>query len=222
VYVRDLVAGTTSRVSRAAFGGGAPNGASSAPAVSRDGRYVAFASAAWNIVPGDTNGVVDAFVHDRTTNQTVRVDTDERGNQAGQRGFDPVLSGDGRYVVFVSSAPLTLPNPQGFAQVFVRHVVVPEIGSLAPTRVAPGTSASIVVSGRGFLPGLRVVLGAPGVTVGPAVRFNEQLFAVPVTAAPNATTGAHDVYVVNSGTGPGAGAGSVASCSACLVVGSPE
>src|SRR5438477_639429 len=43
------------------------------PAISADGRYVAFASVATNLVTGDTNGVSDIFVHDRNTTTTTRV-----------------------------------------------------------------------------------------------------------------------------------------------------
>src|SRR5262245_10712203 len=50
-------------------------------AVSADGRFVAFASLASNLVPGDTNGVSDVFVHDRLTGTTERVSVDSRGRQ---------------------------------------------------------------------------------------------------------------------------------------------
>jgi Tol biopolymer transport system component len=219
IFVRNLVGNTTTRASRAAFLGGAPNGASGTGVVSHDGRFVAFTSAAWNIVAGDTNGAVDVFVYDRTTNQTTRVNADERGSQVAQRGIHPALSGDGRYVAFTTAAPLTTANPTGLEQVFLRHVVVPQVTSITPALIARGTSGTVVVSGRGFLADVRVLLAAAGVAVGPAARFNEQLFAVTLTAAPSAATGFHDVFVVNGGTGPGAGAGSVGSCARCLLVG---
>ena len=64
VFVRDLRAGTTSRVSVSSTGA-QPNGRSGVPSVSADGRYVAFTSGAANLVPGDTNGAFDVFVRDR-------------------------------------------------------------------------------------------------------------------------------------------------------------
>ena len=50
--------------------------------MSGDGRYVAFASNANNLVPGDTNGVGDVFVHDMRTGQTTRVSISSNGDQA--------------------------------------------------------------------------------------------------------------------------------------------
>lgn len=57
---------------------------------SADGRYVAFMSVASNLVPGDTNGKQDIFVHDRETGQTERVSVDSSGNE----GSDSSLSSD--------------------------------------------------------------------------------------------------------------------------------
>ena len=64
VFVRDRLAGTTERVS-VGTGGSEGNGASGQPSVSADGRFVAFRSEATNLVPGDSNGMADIFVHDR-------------------------------------------------------------------------------------------------------------------------------------------------------------
>lgn len=74
VFVRDLVAGTTVRVS-VASDGAQGNAASSRPRIGADGRFVAFWSDASNLVPGDTNGVADAFVRDLFNGTTVRVST---------------------------------------------------------------------------------------------------------------------------------------------------
>ncbi|MDH5701126.1 MAG: hypothetical protein OEZ41_14320, partial [Nitrospirota bacterium] len=64
VFVYDRQTGATTRVS-VATGGGQSNGESIEPALSANGRYVAFRSDATNLVPGDTNGTIDVFVHDR-------------------------------------------------------------------------------------------------------------------------------------------------------------
>ena len=58
------------------------NGDSEDATLSADGRYVAFRSIASNLVPGDTNGQWDEFVHDRLTGQTVRVNVASNGTQA--------------------------------------------------------------------------------------------------------------------------------------------
>ncbi len=97
------VAGVTSRVSIPSDGGQA-NGPSALPSLSADGRYVAFASRASNLVPNDTNGVEDVFVHDVLTGQTSRVSRSSAGEQANAASYSPAISPDGRYVVFVSDA----------------------------------------------------------------------------------------------------------------------
>jgi Tol biopolymer transport system component len=95
--------GNTIRVSVASDGTQA-NGGSFTPSISADGRYVAFASIAVNLVSGDTNGVQDIFVHDRQTGQTTRVSVASGGAQANGPSFDPSISADGRYVAFASLA----------------------------------------------------------------------------------------------------------------------
>jgi Tol biopolymer transport system component len=109
VFVRDLRTGRTTRVSvssrgRQAAGDRSGNG-SNAPSISANGRYVAFHSAASNLVHGDTNRVFDIFVHDRKTHQTRRVSVSNRGAQANAESFGPEsISPDGRYVAFGSLA----------------------------------------------------------------------------------------------------------------------
>jgi hypothetical protein len=70
----------TTRVS-VASDGSEGNGDSYDSAISGDGRYVAFLSWASNLVPGDTNGATDIFVHDRQTGQTTRVSIASDGAQ---------------------------------------------------------------------------------------------------------------------------------------------
>jgi Tol biopolymer transport system component len=95
--------GATERVS-VDSAGNQTNDGSSAPAVSADGRYVAFRSYADNLVPGDTNNSVDVFVHDRLTSTTQRVSVDSAGNQGNDDSYAPAISDDGRYVAFSSYA----------------------------------------------------------------------------------------------------------------------
>ena len=103
VFVRDLQTGETTRVSVSTSGTEA-NGDSFAPALSSDGRYVAFASSASNLVDGDTNDANDVFVRDRQTNTTTRVSVGFDGSQADGGSDQPSLSGDGRLVAFTSAA----------------------------------------------------------------------------------------------------------------------
>ena len=65
VFVRDRQTGTTRRVSVGPGGAQGNDQSSDDPAISADGRFVAFGSAATNLVPGDTNGDFDVFVRVR-------------------------------------------------------------------------------------------------------------------------------------------------------------
>ena len=94
VFVRDMQSGAITRVSTD-VNGGQGNGASYAPSISADGRYVAFTSVASNLVPGDTNGTGDIFVRDLQTGAITRVSTDINAAQG-------VISADGHYVAFFS------------------------------------------------------------------------------------------------------------------------
>ena len=101
VFVHDRDTAQTTRVS-VSSAGGQGNGASSWASISADGRYVAFYSLADNLVPGDTNGEYDVFVHDRDTGQTTRVSVDSAGGQGNDSSYDPSISADGRCVACYS------------------------------------------------------------------------------------------------------------------------
>ena len=103
VYVRDMELGTTTRVSIGA--GGIPlDGASYDPAISRDGRYVAFVSAATNVSPNDRNRSADVFVRDLLDRSTALVSRRASGGTANGPSGNPAISGDGRFVAFQSEA----------------------------------------------------------------------------------------------------------------------
>lgn len=80
------------------------NEESFSPALSADGKIVAFASTASNLVGGDTNGFIDVFVRDRTTGKTERVSLGSGGEEANGHSSSPSISADGRYVAFASRA----------------------------------------------------------------------------------------------------------------------
>ena len=93
------------------------------PSISDDGRYVAFRSAATNLVAGDTNGVDDVFVRDRDSGVTVRVSVASDGTQADGQSDDAAISADGRHVVFVSRATnLVASDTNGARDAFVHDL----------------------------------------------------------------------------------------------------
>ena len=104
VFVRDLLLGTNVLVS-VATNGGLADGVSGDPAISADGRYVAFTSAADNLVAGDTNNSQDVFMRDLQAGTTVLVSLNASGTGSGRgASYAPVLSSDGRFVLFRSKA----------------------------------------------------------------------------------------------------------------------
>jgi Tol biopolymer transport system component len=118
VFVRDLQAGTTSRISLGP-GGVQGNDESFSPSISGDGRFVVFASRATTLVPNGSPGI---YVHDRTTGATSALSLSTAATQAL---FLPRISRDGRYVCFSFDESTTTPN-----QLFVL-----DRQSLAKTRV---------------------------------------------------------------------------------------
>ena len=125
VFLHDRSSGVTTRVSISS-GGRQANGPSAMPAISADGRYVAFQSFASTLVRGDTNGLTDVFVRDLATGRTTRVSLTSRGRQARCtigycESTEPVLSAHGRYVAFQSSATNLVPHDTNrLGDVFVR------------------------------------------------------------------------------------------------------
>ncbi|MHB9026278.1 MAG: hypothetical protein ACYC7E_19230 [Armatimonadota bacterium] len=122
IFVRDIASGTTIRVS-VGTGNVQANGQSLNPAISADGRYVAFASEATNLVADDTNGFFDIFVYDLTNDTTARVSLAPGGVQANGHSSSPSLSADGSLVSFDSGASnLVTGDTNGQTDVFVRDI----------------------------------------------------------------------------------------------------
>jgi Tol biopolymer transport system component len=102
--------------------GSQANDFSAGTAISDDGRYVAFLSAASNLVPHDTNGTWDIFVRDRWAATTRRASVASDGTQANDVSTSAVLSADGRYVAFESWATNLVPgDTNGTRDVFIRR-----------------------------------------------------------------------------------------------------
>jgi Tol biopolymer transport system component len=103
VYVHDTRLGTTTRVSLGR-GGRAANARSWAPAISADGRYVAFVSAASNLVTGDDNQSPDVFVTDWQLKSMELVSLSAKRRSGNDASSNPAISADGRFVAFQSEA----------------------------------------------------------------------------------------------------------------------
>ncbi len=141
IYVRDPIAGTTECVS--VDPGGAPgNGQSSKPALSADGRFVAFVSEATNLASGCAGTGAQILVRDRQSGTTTCESVGPVG--AGNGASDsPVLSADGRFVAFASTASnLASPCTAGGSQVFVRDRVGGATACLSAVGAAAGNGAS--------------------------------------------------------------------------------
>src|SRR5262245_8495499 len=100
--------------------------------ISDNGRYVAFDSVATNLVPGDTNGAADVFLHDVKTGLTTRISVDSSGAQGNGDSTSPAISGNGRFVVFLSLASNLVPGDTNAA----RDVFVHEVRTGVTTRVS--------------------------------------------------------------------------------------
>jgi Tol biopolymer transport system component len=119
VFVRDLVGGTTQRLS-VGVGGVGGDDTSRTPHISADGRHVAFVSDATNLVAGDTNGRRDAFVWDRGSGSLERVSTSLAGVEGNHDTQLAVTSDGAATVALATSAWNLVPGDGNFA----RDVVV--------------------------------------------------------------------------------------------------
>lgn len=119
VFLRDRTTRTTVLVDTAAANQ-AGNGTSSHPGISRDGRYVTFASYASDLVTGDGNGKQDIFRWDRTDGDIIRVSEAGAGGSADESSYDPVISGDGSRIAYSSDATdIDADDDNGFSDVYL-------------------------------------------------------------------------------------------------------
>src|SRR5262245_7827926 len=178
IFVYDLVTRVTTRVSVDSVGRQA-NGPSFNAATAGDGRFVAFESDATLLVPGDTNGKRDIFIHDVIGGGTARVSVDSAGRQANGPSFNAAVSSDGRFVdVDADAADLVLPDVNLRRDVFIRDLVA-------------GSTALVSVDSAGR----QAVGGASGA---PAISSDGRFVAFEsdaVNLVPNDTNGKRDVFV---------------------------
>jgi hypothetical protein len=183
------------------------DGTSSAPDI--EGTKVAFASAATNLVNGDTNDVADVFVWDGTTGQTTRASTNTPGQANGPSGA-PSISRDGRYVAFASDATNFGTDTNGVTDVFARPAGGVRASAVEPTSGGVGQSLDVTITGTGFGPGATVDFG-PGITVDTVTPVSATQLTATITVEATATPGPRTVYVELP-------PGGSATCTDCFVV----
>lgn len=126
VMAQIAINGIKSAVSRASLGisSSESNLDSTSMSFSDDGRYIAFESHSTNLVSSDTNGLKDIFVYDKQTGSTQRVSISTSSVEANGPSHSPMISGDGNFVVFVSSATnLVSGDTNNCSDIFVRDLV---------------------------------------------------------------------------------------------------
>ena len=125
VFVRDVVNGTMTLVSVSTNGSSA-NGTSRSSVMTPDGRYVAFVSAATNLIAGDTNGIPDVFVRDLQAGTTALVSIGAKSTNSTSpllgSSESPEITPDGRYVVFYSTATNLVPGVKTTGEMYVRDL----------------------------------------------------------------------------------------------------
>jgi len=192
VFVCDLKTGKTTLASVNSTGNAGGNSFSFNPAISADGRFVAFQSLASDLVANDTNGhLEDVFVHDVKSGATTLVSTDMAGNGSGNGGSGfPVISADGRFVAFESDASDLVANDSdqggglGTLDVFMSDLKT-------------GTTTLVSVNSAGTDSG-NAVSGFPIISAdGRVVAFES--FARDLVA--NDTNSSSDVFVRRMGRG---------------------
>lgn len=114
VFVRDRRSATTQRVS-VGQGGVQANNTSDEPRICGNGRFVAFTSTAHNLVPGDLNDTIDAFVFDLASDATERISVATDGTPTDYSSYGPSITSDGRFVVFATGATTLVAGDTNFA-----------------------------------------------------------------------------------------------------------
>ncbi|CAA6603808.1 hypothetical protein MTBLM1_140018 [Rhodospirillaceae bacterium LM-1] len=122
IFIHDMTTGATTRVSVDSSENEQVNASTGQASVSSDGRYISFSSFA-PLVAGDANNREDIFVRDTVLGTTTRVSVDSIGTQADDHSFSPMITPDGRYVVFASDATnLISGDTNGISDVFIHDV----------------------------------------------------------------------------------------------------
>lgn len=187
VFIRDMTAGTTERVSVSSVGTQSNDSGgrqSYAATISGNGRYVSFFSGATNLVPGDTNDSFDGFLHDRANSTTTRVSVAPDGSQLPHGSRTVTITHDARYALMLMNDAAAAPGfPAGSHQA-VRRDLVSGRNDVASTD-AHGTPLPAGVPGPGRLSGdgSELVFATNQALLPTDNGSNEDIYAVKVPAA---------------------------------------
>ena len=118
IFIRDLAANVTTLVSVGTNGGPA-NETSRSSVMTPDGRFVAFVSAASNLVSGDSNGIPDVFVRDTQGGITTLASAGAVPMNSANSSELPQITPDGRYVAFYSTATNLVPGITNSGEVYL-------------------------------------------------------------------------------------------------------
>ena len=196
VFLRDCTSNTTVLVSGNLSGTGGGNGNSMPGQASTNGQFVVFQSDASNLVPNDTNGVTDIFVRDLVAGTTTLVSVSTNGGPANGASTDPVMTPDGRYVAFISSASNLVPgDTNGIPDIFVRDLIagtncLVSVGALLPSGSTTPIMAAPVMTPDGryvafFSLATNLVPAVPGTSTG-EVYVRDRLMGTTTWASTNA------------------------------------
>jgi Tol biopolymer transport system component len=124
-------------------------GASTQPAISADGRFVAFASTASNLVAG-ASALSQIYRVDRTTGDVIRVSESAAGAAGDQASTEPAISANGDAVAFTSTA-INLVADAGSAQphVFIREITADRTARLSPLDASQSQYGRPTISATG-------------------------------------------------------------------------
>ena len=170
IYVRNLLTPSTVRASVGL--NGQANGASDFPAISGNGRYVAFQTNASNLLcfavicvvgTSDTNGVSDVYVRDLTAAVTTRESVGVNGEQGSGASIAPWLDSTGQFVAFSSASQFIPGDTNAGHDVFLR-LPRPVVTNISPTAGLTAGGTRVTVTGTDFLPGALVLLGGTQLT----------------------------------------------------------
>jgi Tol biopolymer transport system component len=200
IFVRDLLTDALTLASVDTNGVLPGNGLSSDPAISSDGRYVAFTSSASNLVVNDNNKYLDVFVRDLQLSNTtlVSINTNNTGSGNGD-SYSPLISATGRYVLFHGKANNLA---SGITSTTYENLYWRDLQGGTTRALTTNTSSSVSIIGA-MSPNGRYVVSAPN--AGPLylwdLQLNTRLYTntlSSLTAAAVSPDGTHVAFLTSS------------------------